>query len=70
MGPLDDSQTARELGNIEARLGSIERCLDRLPCRAHGEDIATLKAKAGMYGAVSGAISSVLVAVGAVLMRR
>ena len=70
MAALDDTETARELGNIEARLGSIERSLERLPCWSHGEDIATLKTKAGMYGAVSGAISSVLVAVGAVLMRR
>lgn len=58
MTPLTELDVARLLGSIDSRLTNIEHELYNRPCLKHAEDIAALKVKASIFGALGGFIAA------------
>lgn len=58
MTPISETEIARALGSIDSRLTNIEHELYSRPCMKHSEDIAALKVKASIFGALGGFIAA------------
>lgn len=53
-------EMAQELARNTEAVRELRRSVEKMPCIAHGEQLAALQVKAGVWGALGGILSAIV----------